>query len=188
MIRRILVAVIGALLAAACSHPTQFERYISRQQWTDAAREFAADSSLRNNDRALYQAGVLVYGTPKIVTYDPLKSRDLLSSLLMRFPNTEFRSDAKGRMLLIDEVLHAQRAAADRQQELESQVAQLTKDSRTLRARIDSGAVQSDSLRTALGRVEADRREKDEQLKALRLELQRLKEIDLKPRTSRPPE
>ena len=187
MIRRTLVAVIGALLAA-CTHPTQFERYISRQQWTDAAREFAADSSLRNNDRTLYQAGVLVFGTPKIATYDPLKSRDLLSSLLMRFPNTEFRSDAKGRMLLIDEVLHAQRAAADRQQELESQVSQLTKDSRTLRARIDSGAVQSDSLRSALSRVEADRREKDEQLKALRLELQRLKEIDLKPRTSRPPE
>ena len=187
MIRRTLAAVIAAVLAAACTHPTQFERYISRQQWTDAAREFAADSSLRNNDRALYQAGVLVYGTPKIVTYDPLKSRDLLSSLLNKFPNTEFRSDARGRMLLIDEVLHAQRAAADRQQELESQVAQLTKDSRTLRARIDSGAVQSDSLRTALGRVEADRREKDEQLKALRLELQRLKEIDLKPRNSRPP-
>jgi hypothetical protein len=186
MIRRTLVAVIGALVAAACSHPTQFERYISRQQWTDAAREFAADSSLRNNDRTLYQAGVL-YGTPKIATYDPLRSRDLLSSLLMKFPNTEFRVDARGRLLLIDEVLHAQRTAADRQQELESQVAQLTKDSRALRARIDSGSFQTDSLRSALTRVEADRREKDEQLKALRLELQRLKEIDLKPRSSRPP-
>ena len=186
MIRRTLAAVIAALLAATCTHPTQFERYISNQQWTDAAREFAADSSLRNSDRALYQAGVL-FGTPKIVTYDPLKSRDLLSLLLMRFPNTAFSVDARGRLLLIDEVLHAQRAAADRQQELESQVAQLTKDYRTLRARIDSGSFQTDSLRTALGRVEADRREKDEQLKALRLELQRLKEIDLKPRSSRPP-
>jgi outer membrane murein-binding lipoprotein Lpp len=186
MIRRTLAAVIAALLVAACTHPTQFERYISRQQWTDAAREFAADSSLRYNPRTLYLGGVL-FGTPKIATYDPLKSRDLFSSLLTRWPNTEFGVDAKGRMLLIDEVLHAQRSAADRQQELESQVAQLTKDYRALRARIDSGAFQTDSLRSALGRVEADRREKDEQLKALRLELQRLKEIDLKPRSSRPP-
>jgi peptidoglycan hydrolase CwlO-like protein len=186
MNRRTCVAAIAALIGVGCSHPTQFERYISQQRWTDAAREFAADSSLRNRDRTLYQAGVL-FGTPKIVTYDPIKSRNLFSDLIAQFPNTEYRSDATGRMLLIDEVLRAQRSAADRQQELETQVAQLTKESRALRARIDSGVVQSDSLRNALNRVEADRREKDEQLKALRLELQRLKEIDLKPRAARPP-
>jgi hypothetical protein len=180
------MAAIAAMLGVGCSHPTQFERYISQQQWTDAAREFAADSSLRDNPRTLYQAGVL-FGTPKIVTYDPIKSRDVFSTLITRFPNTEYRSDATGRMLLIEEVLRSQHVAADREQELETQIAQLTKESRALRARIDSGVVQSDSLRNALNRVEADRREKDEQLKALRLELQRLKEIDLKPRAARPP-
>jgi Trp operon repressor len=186
MNRRTWVATITAMIGVGCSHPTQFERYISAQQWTDAAREFAADSSLREKDRTLYLAGVM-YGTPKIVTYDPMKSRGVFSDLLAKFPNTEYRADATGRMLLIEEVLRAQRAAADRQQELETQIAQLTRESRALRARIDSGVVQSDSLRNALNRVEADRREKDEQLKALRLELQRLKEIDLKPRTARPP-
>lgn len=186
MNRRTWIAALAALICVACSHPTQFEKYIAQQQWTDAAREFSADSSLRHDPHQLYLAGVL-YGTPKIVTYDPLKSRNLFSDLISQFPNTNYRADATGRMLLIDEVLRAQRAAADRQQELEAQVAQLTKESRSLRARIDSGVVQSDSLRNALTRVEGDRREKDEQLKALRLELQRLKEIDLKPRVARPP-
>jgi len=183
---RTWMAAIAAMIGVGCSHPTQFEKYISQQQWIDAAREFAADSSLRHKPRTLYLGGVL-FGTPKIVTYDPIKSRGLFSDLIAQFPNSEFSTDATARMLLIDEVLRAQRTGADRQQELETQVTQLTKESRALRARIDSGVVQSDSLRNALNRVEADRREKDEQLKALRLELQRLKEIDLKPRAARPP-
>ena len=141
------------------------------------------------NERALYLAGGVLYGTPGLPTYDPIKSRELLSFLLTRFPETDHRIDATGRTLLLDEVLRAQRNAAQRERELEAQIASLTRESHDLRTKIDSATQQSDSLRSTLTRVENDRKEKEDQLKALRLELQRLKEIDLKPRTTttRPP-
>lgn len=51
-----------------------------------------------------------------------------------------------------------------------------------LAAALDSLEMENDSLRTHVSRIEADLLDRDEQVRALRLELQRLKEIDLRPR------
>ena len=178
-------AAVLATAVVACAHPSQFERYIAGGQWSEAAHEFESDSSLLKNERSLYQAGLL-YGTPGRSTYDPERARGLLSTLLVRFPDTKYRSDASSRAALLDETLQTHREAEAREHELSVRIAQLELETRGLRARADSMAVQGDSLRAVIGRLEAERRDREDQLRALRLELQQLKEIDLKPRR-RPP-
>jgi hypothetical protein len=66
------------------------------------------------------------------------------------------------------------------QQRLETEIAALDTTARQLRASRDSLAIQNDSLRLNLSRLQADSLEREEQIRALRLELERLKEIDLK--------
>jgi hypothetical protein len=146
-----------------------------------AARAFSSDTSLRNNEQALYRAAVL-YGTPSRPTYQPDTARALLSRLLTRFPATMHREDALTRLSLLDQLVTTQRAAEVREHELEARIDVLVRQTRELRGRADSTSSQSDSLRLAITRLEAERKERDDQIKALRLELQQLKEIDLKPR------
>lgn len=175
---------IAAVLLGACARPTQFDRYLSNQQWADAAREFESDSLLRNDEHALYRGAVL-FGTPGRPIYDPVKARELFTMLLARFPATTHRNEATAHLLLLDATLRTQHDAAERERDLEARIAALTRESNDLRARVDSIAAQGDSLRAVVARLDADRRDREEQLRALRLELQKLKEIDLKPK--RPP-
>jgi hypothetical protein len=185
--RRAFVIAIS-LLAAACVHAvTQFDRYMAAGQWVDAAREFSADSALQNNEEALYQAAVL-HSTPDRPTYDASRARTLFQSLLTKFPGTKHRDDAAARMMLLDDLLRAQRVATARERELEDRIAALTRETQTLRTRVDSSNAQSDSLRGVIARLDTQRKTGEAELAALKLELQRLKEIDLKPRgTIRPP-
>ena len=69
---------------------------------------------------------------------------------------------------------------------LVQRVAELTASTERLRLKVDSLAVQGDSLRQGVARLQDSLRERDDQLQAARQELQRLKEIDLKP-AKRPP-
>ena len=71
-------------------------------------------------------------------------------------------------------------------QRLEARVAVLGAETARLRASLDSLRDQSDSLRRNALRVEVDLRDREELVRALRLELERLKEIDLRPRPRRP--
>lgn len=71
-------------------------------------------------------------------------------------------------------------------QRLEARVAQLDAESARLRVSLDSLRAQNDSLRYGTSRVELDLRDREELVRALRLELERLKEIDLRPRVRRP--
>ncbi|MGH7619571.1 MAG: hypothetical protein ACREPM_20345, partial [Gemmatimonadaceae bacterium] len=117
-------SVVTGLLALAvgCVHATQFDRYYTNAQWVDAAREFAADSTLGNDQHELYRAGLL-YGTPGRPTYDPAKARDLLSTLLARFPNTSHRDDAEARLALLTDLLRSRDDAMRRERELENRIA-----------------------------------------------------------------
>lgn len=179
--------VLAAGLLTACVKPSQFDRYMASGNWIEAEREYASDPSLRENESEAYSAGLL-FGTPGRATYDPVKARSELNRYLARFPDGKRRSEVTARLLLIEENLRNQQSAAHKQKELETQIATLTRETRDLRARLDSVSVSSDSLRASIKRIEDERKERDEQIKALRLELQRLKEIDLKPRTpTRPP-
>jgi Trp operon repressor len=173
--------IVILALAVACVHTTQFDQYLAREQWLEAAREFSTDSTLRGNEHAIYRAALL-FGTPGRVTYNADSARALLTRLLTRFPETSHREDAVARLALLDQLVTTQRTAEFRARALEARIDSLTRVTRELRSRADSTATQSDSLRATIVRLEAERKEREDQLKALRLELQQLKEIDLKPR------
>jgi len=171
----------ATVVIVACARPSRFERELAAQQWSDAALVFATDTALRHDEQALYRAGIL-FGTPGRPTYDAPKARELLSALITQFPGSDHRDDANARMLLLDEIVRLQRDSAHMQHDLEARVSTVTRESQALRARADSSMVLNDSLRAVIARMDTERRERDAQLQALRRELQRLKEIDLKPR------
>jgi hypothetical protein len=181
--RSFVVTALVVLAAGCIVRLSQFDRYYANAQWVDAAREFAADSSLAYNEHELYRAGLL-FGTPGRPPYDPVKARGLFSTLLVRFPSTAHRDEAEARLSLLGDLLRTRDDATRHERELETRIAELTRQTQDLRARADSTVAQGDSLRGVVSRLEAERREREEQLRALRLELQQLKEIDLK---SRPP-
>lgn len=56
----------------------------------------------------------------------------------------------------------------------------------SLQAMLDSARAANDSLRLGASRLQFEVLDRDEEIKALRAELQRLKEIDLKPRKQHP--
>jgi hypothetical protein len=178
---RAIVATGLALLAAGCARVTQFDRYYANSQWVEAAHEFSSDSATSLNDRELYRAA-LVYGTPGRPTFNALKGRQLLQLLLARFPETPHRDEAESRLMLLNDLLQTRDEAMRKEHELEGRIAELTRQTEELRTRADSSASQTDSLRGVLTKLETERREKEEQLRALRVELQQLKEIDLKSR------
>jgi hypothetical protein len=171
---------LGLAATTACA-TTQFDRYLARQQWTEAARVFAADSSLQNDEHALFEAGVL-YGSPGRPTFDADRSRALLRRLIARFPQSKHLGDATDRLALLDEIARAKRDGEAHERELTAQIETLTAEARQLHVRLDSLSGQSDQLRRSVARTEAELHDREEQLKTLRNELQRLKEIDLKPR------
>jgi hypothetical protein len=183
---RVAMAMTAASFVACARPGAQFDRYLAQQQWDDAAREFTADSALHNNEQALYRAGSL-FGTPGRPTYDPARARQLFATLLSRFPETKHHDDARARMQLLDEIVHAEQAATQHQRNLETRIAGLTREAHDTRARADSATASADSLHAVVSRMETERRDREAQLQALRRELQRLKEIDLKPRPQAKP-
>ena len=182
-----VIATAGAIVSIWACASRPFDQLLAEHRWADAAQVFAADSTLANDERALYSAAVL-FGSPARPTYDPERARTLFRRLLTTFPNSIHVPDAADRVALLDEVLRA-RSGIARVRELEARVAELTAQQVRLRAGLDSAQAQGDVSRRSTARLEADVRDRDEQLRALRLELKQLKEIDLKPRSGvrRPP-
>lgn len=183
---RALVALL--LLAASACAPRAFDRYIRDEQWEDASRAFGADSALMNDEHALFTAGIL-YSSPARPTYDPDRAEQLLRRLLARFPGTAYRAEATDRIAMLNVMVAARDSAAARQRALETRIADLSNDVRRLRAGLDSAQAAGDVARRNTARLESDLHDRDEQLRALRLELRQLKDVDLRPRpsTSRPP-
>jgi hypothetical protein len=175
------IGAVAALVAvAACASPP-FRRYFTAGRWPDAVQAFAADSSLLDDERALFEAGTL-FSSPARETYDPERAKVLLHRLLNRFPKTKYRAEAVDRLALVDTVLVARDSAVARARIVEAQIAELTADRNRLRATLASALFRSDSLQERVTRLESDLRERDDQIRALKFELAQLKEIDLKPR------
>lgn len=185
---RRLVCVIGAtVLFAACVRPP-FQQEIADGRWADAKSTFESDSSLLNDDWALLEAAKL-YGAPTRGAYDPGRARLLLQRLLARNPQSKYRVEAVDRLALIEGVLHARDSLSAERQALDDRIMQLTNQMRRLRGSLDSATARNDSLQRNVTRMEADLRDREEQLRALRVELARLKQIDLNPRpAARPPQ
>jgi len=187
MLRTIAVAIGVMALAVACTRPP-FQRYLDEGRWADATAAFNADSSLMNDDWALLQAARL-YSSPDRGAYDLGKARILLQRLLARNPQSKYRDDAASRLALIEGVLHERDSVAAQRRALDDRIVQLTGDTRRLRASLDSVSARSDTLQRNVSRIELDLRDREDQLRALRLELSRLKEIDLNPRPApKPPQ
>lgn len=179
MMRRVLGLGFLAALSGCASAP--FDRFVADGRWSDAARTFSADSALLNNEHALYTAGVF-HGTPSRPTYDLERARLLFRRFLDRFPESKYREDVSDRLSMLDEVARMRDSSGVRVRAVETRMAELTVEVQRLRATIDSLATVGDGLRRSTARLEGDLKDRDEQLRALRLELRQLKEIDLKPR------
>lgn len=178
-----VIAIAGAIVSMwACASSRAFDQLLDEHRWADAAQLFAADSTLVNDERALYSAALL-FGSPSRPTYDPERARALFQRLLTNFPNSQHVSDAQDRLALLGEAVRARTGTA-RVRELEARIAALTAQQVRLRAELDSVQAQSDAVKRSTARLDADVRDREEQLRALRLELRQLKEIDLKPRAA----
>lgn len=174
------LAIVTLLVAAACIHRARpFDEHYSASRWSEASAAFLADSGLANDERALYRAALL-YGTPGRPTYQPERADTLLRRLLSRYPNTRFRAEASEQLAVVSALVRERESVASRTTAIERRIQELTTATDGLRRRLDSLSVTADSLRRHTARLEADLRDRDEQLRAARLELQRLKEIDLK--------
>lgn len=184
-----IATVVCWATATACVR-RPFDRYFEAEQWSDAARALAVDPAQLDDERTLYRVGVL-YSSPARATYDPERAQALFRRLLQRFPASRFALDAADRLSLVDAVLAGRTAAAAREQAIEARIAELEADVERLHASLDSADDQRATLRRASAKLEADLRDRDEQLRALRSELKQLKAIDLRPRGAavrRPPE
>lgn len=180
--RRVAMLIAAGMVAlAGCVHRARpFDEYFASSRWIEASEAFMADPSLMSDERALYQAGVL-YGTAGRPTYRPRQADSLFRRLLTRFPETKYRAQAAEHLAGLAVGLRQRDSVAA----LERRLAQLTATIQSLRQRLDSATTQGDSLRRNGARLEAELKDRDDQLRSLRLELQRLKEIDLK--SSQPP-
>lgn len=171
---------------AACVRPP-FQRYIEEERWADAKTAFESDSSLMNEDWALFDAAKL-YSSPSRGAYDPGRARVMLQVLLARNPKSQYRVEAQDRLALVEGVLHERDSLSMERRTLDDRIAQLTNESRRLRLSLDSATARTDTLQRNVSRLEVDLRDREDQLRALRVELARLKQIDLNPRpAARPP-
>lgn len=189
MIQRLArnAALLGTIAACtACVRPA-FQRYIDEERWDDARTAFESDSSLMNDDEAVLDAAKL-YSSPNRGAYDPGRARILLQRLLARNPQSKYRAEAQDRLALVEAMLRQRDSLAAERRVVDDRIAQLTSETRRLRLSLDSVVARSDSLQRSVSRLETDLRDREDQLRALRLELARLKQIDLNPRpAARPP-
>jgi len=153
----------------------------------DAKTAFESDSSLMNEDWALLDAAKL-YSSPGRGVYDPGRARMLLQRLLARNPQSTYRAEAQDRLALVETMLHQRDSLVAERRAVDDRIAQLTAETRRLRVSLDSVVARNDSLQRSVTRLETDLRDREDQLRALRVELARLKQIDLNPRPGgRPP-
>lgn len=180
------LALAAALVTIMGCAPSLFQRHLEARRWTEAAGAFATDSALHHDDDALYRAAVL-HSLPGTPVYNPALARTLLDRLLIQHPQSRRQADAEHLRTL---ALELERAAARdrRERNLEREILRLgrevdgltaTRDS--LHALLASEAARQQGLRQAVERLEGELRFRDQQLRALRTELDRLKAIDLRP-------
>lgn len=178
------LALACVLVSAGCA-TTQFDRYFEAQRWSDAAVEFAADSTLRGDERSLFRAAQ-VFGSPKSSAFDPDRARALLEELVRRYPASDQVPAALSFIALLDEMQRIQTENTLRERELQNEIRTLTHEIERLEERIrwfESRFVaqeeQNETLRKIADRLENDLRRREGELETLQEELDRLKDIDL---------
>lgn len=182
MSRARLLFVAGALAIAGCAS-SRFDRFYDAGRYDAAIAEFAADSSLRADERTLFRAAV-ARATPNHAAHDPAQARALLDDLLHRFPGGTYHLQARA---LAASLASTHQLAADASR-IESQLTALRERIASLEHRValqeavhDELATGTVALRDTLQRVQLQLRVREGQMRALQEELRGLKQIDLAP-------
>jgi hypothetical protein len=180
------------VLTMACATVTDFDRLFEARQYQAAARAFGDDPSLLDRDRALFRAA-LVYGLPESPVFDPTVARTLLERLLDRHPGSTHSDEARRLLALLRGIEAERAAAAEQRRALDRRIENLTRETESLRRRLDWLSVrfqlqegQTQLLQLLADMLEADLEAKKQRIRALQEELERLKAIDLNPPLSRP--
>lgn len=192
----ILFVITLALGSAACAS-SQFDRYFDDRRYAEAAQAFEEDPALHDNDESLYRAGVM-HAIPDSPVYQPDVARNLFVRLLDAFPGSSHAHEARSMLSLLNEMDRIGEDAVNRQHELERQVAELTSELQQLKHQVtwleDRFETQESQI-TDLFRIVSERlaelRRKDDDIRRLREEIERLQEIDLNPQqggTPAPPD
>lgn len=186
----VLCTVAGAI--TGCAH-SAFERQVRTGAAPDILLAFAADSGLQRDVQALRTVARL-HLDPEGSAWDPERALQLLEQAR----GYDRRRTSTGDDLLLESLLrvHLEQlaTAGTRERRLSDSVTQLVAEVRRaqelLTERTTDLSAQRDErdlLQRLVARLEADLRERESQLVILRLELDRLKAIDLLPsRPSRP--
>lgn len=182
-----LTVTVASLGLGACASTTPFDQAMDAHRWTEAANRFNADTSLQNDEHALFRAAML-YSFPARDTYDPIRARNLFNKLLELYPSTPNRQIAIDHLALLYELQRVQDKADSQERTYQMQITQLAADTLRMRKTLDSLSVrlqteqdQSAILHKMTSLLENDLRARENQLHDLDAELAQLKAIDLKP-------
>lgn len=182
MSRTTLLFIAATLAVAGCAS-SRFDRLYDAGRYEAAIAEFAADSSLRADERTLFRAAV-ARATPNHVAYEPAQARALLEELLRRFPGGTYHLQARA---LATSLASTHQLAADASR-IASQLTTLRERIASLEHRValqealhDELATGAVALRDTLQRVQLQLRVREGQMRALQEELRGLKQIDLAP-------
>lgn len=180
--RHALLCVTAVLGLAACAS-TRFDQLYDAGRYDAAIAEFAADSSLRADERTLFRAAV-ARATPNHAAYEPAQARALLEDLLRRFPAGAYHLQARA---LATSLASTHQLATDASR-IESQLTALRERIASLEHRValqeavhDELATGTVALRDTLQRVQLQLQVREGQMRALQEELRGLKQIDLAP-------
>ena len=186
MKRQLAIATLTMFTAMGCA-TSSFEKHLDARRWSAAAEEFSQDSSLQRNERALFQAALL-HAFPNRETYNPAMARTLLERHVRLYPDSPRHQRAVDHLSLLEETETLRRATTRKIWESEVEVTRLVTSTQQLLSRIDSlnaivrlDSTRGDSLQRVITQLESDLKERDDQLRALRAELGKLKAIDLDP-------
>lgn len=180
------------LSLGACA-TSRFDQHFEAGEYTAASRIFEQESALREDEDALFRAG-LIYALPTSPVYDPARARALFDELIELHPNTKYRADLpflEGLLLEIERL----DALADNHHEMVRRLEKRLEEIEQRAAELDSLLIESraevDTLRSRNEELEAELQTRRAEISVLREELDRLKAIDLGGRRTRggtPPE
>lgn len=180
--RAALLALVSAAALSGCA-ASRFDRLFEAGEYDAAVGAFAADSSLRDNERALFRAAV-AYALPGQPSYNPQQARALLERLLRTFPESAYEEPARA---LAGSLTDVERLTTDVRR-VEGELAALGERVVALEthmaleeaARLER-MKELVALRDTLQQVQVQLRVREGQLQSLQEELGALKEIDLAP-------
>lgn len=100
-LRTLAAAALSVALAACAASP--FHRHFEAQRYHRAMDVFRADSSLHDDEEALYRVGLL-YASPESPYFDPGRAQETFDRLLSRHPDGGRSREVRHIVALLEEV------------------------------------------------------------------------------------